>query len=442
MNHFKKSIAFLLSLFFVIAYAATDLSEGFINCNVNDKKLATDCDYGYKSSLSVKDVSLKIGGIPVQIPKDGISSYPADGQSSAILFLVDVSDPFRKNTVEVKNKQNLIEMLMQQKEHQKTGVAVFDSEITLLTPIGSDETENIKAINLITAKGQATEFYKNILAAIDILKKTNATRKGLVLMSDGRDEDRAYKYEDVVKAAREANVVILGLGYTEKSGDAPYLQTIKRLSDATNGAFYDLTSSKLPPDIKTNPFNFLEKGGRISFDSSKIYGEQKVELILGLAESGSVSLNTELDFPDHRSFFEKIIFIVKSYWWAVILGLVILISIPIALTQTLRRKALAKKPQQVYGYLEEFDGSSTRHPLIKTTVCIGRSGDSDICLKNNSISSHHAEIHKKRNGSFYIVDLGSTNGILVNGLKISQAEIKGGDVIELGEVRLNFLLIS
>jgi hypothetical protein len=442
MNYFKKSIVFLLSLSFAVAYAANDFSEGFINCNINDKKLVTDCDYGYKSSLSVKEVSLKVGGIPVQVPKDGIFSYPADGQSSAILFLVDASDPLRKNTVEVKNKQNLIEMLMQQKDHQKIGVAVFDSEITLLTPIGSDEAENIKAVNLISAKGQATEFYKNILAAIDILKKTNATRKGLVLISDGKDEDRAYKYEDVVKAAREANVVILGLGYTEKSGDAPYLQTIKRLSDATNGAFYDVTSSKLPLDIKTSPFNFLEKGGRISIDSSKIYGEQKVELILGLVESGSVALNTELDFPDNRSIFEKIIFIIKSYWAAIILGLIILISLPILLQRTLMRRALEKKPQQIYGYLEEFDGSSTRHPLTKTTVSIGRSRDSDICLSNNSISSHHAELHKKRDGSFYIVDLGSTNGILVNGSKVSQAEITGGDVIELGEVRLNFLLTS
>jgi pSer/pThr/pTyr-binding forkhead associated (FHA) protein len=47
-------------------------------------------------------------------------------------------------------------------------------------------------------------------------------------------------------------------------------------------------------------------------------------------------------------------------------------------------------------------------------------------------------VHRKRDGTFYIVDLGSTNGILVNGSKISQAVIKSGDVIELGEVRLNF----
>jgi hypothetical protein len=440
MNQFKKAIVLLLFAMSTSSFAATDPGMGFVNCKADDKKPIANCDYGYLSSLKVKDVSLKVDGVPLQIPKDGITIYPAEGQSSAILFLVDVSDPLRKNTVEVKNKQHLVEMMLQQKEYEKTGIAVFDSEISILSPIGSDEKENVKAINSITAKGQATEFYKNILAAIEILKKTDATRKGLVLMSDGKDEDRAYKYEDVIKAAREANIVILGLGYTEKPSDTPYLQTIKRLADATNGAFYDVPTSKLPVEIKTNPFDFLEKGGRVSFDSSKLYGDQKVELTLGLIEGDSVTLKTNFEFPDKRTLVEKTIDFVKSYWWVLILGLMILVVSSVLIRRALIKRALANQPEQIYGYLEEFDGSSTRHPINKTTMCIGRNRDNDICLINDSISSHHAEIHRKRDGGFNIVDLGSTNGVLVNGVKINQSVITAGDVIELGEVRLNFFI--
>jgi pSer/pThr/pTyr-binding forkhead associated (FHA) protein len=106
----------------------------------------------------------------------------------------------------------------------------------------------------------------------------------------------------------------------------------------------------------------------------------------------------------------------------------------------LRNRALKNPPQQTYAYLEEFDGLSTRHPINKTTICIGRNKDNDICLINDSISSHHAEIHRRRDGTFSIVDLGSTNGVLVNNVKTAQLGIEDGDLIELGEVKLNFSL--
>jgi hypothetical protein len=440
MKKFKKII--LLAFFSVSSYALADVASvpGFVACKVDDKKPVANCDYGYSPTANIKDIGLKVGGTPFQIPKDGITSYPAPGQTSAILFLVDISDPLRQNTVEIKNRQHVAEMILQQKDYQKTGVAVFDSEISILSPVGSDEKDNIKAINQIKAKGQATEFYKNILAAIEILKKTDATRKGLVIMSDGKDEDRAYKYEDVIKAASEANVVIFGLGYTEKAGDTPYLQTIKRLAEATNGLFIDASSGRLPGDVKANPFDFLEKGGRVSFDSSSFYGDRAIVLTLGMLSGGSITLSTTLDFPDNRNFLEKLSGFIKNFWWVVLIAILGLGFLIFFIRWYLSKQALKNLPQQTYAFLDEFDGLSTRHPINKTTICIGRNKDNDICLVNDSISSHHAEIHRRRDGTFNIVDLGSTNGVLVNNIKITQLGIKDGDLIELGEVKLNFSL--
>ena len=65
----------------------------------------------------------------------------------------------------------------------------------------------------------------------------------------------------------------------------------------------------------------------------------------------------------------------------------------------------------------------------------------DIVFSNTSISGYHAELHAKRDGTFYISDLGSGNGVLVNNQRISQsADLKEGDLIELGEVRFRFRL--
>jgi hypothetical protein len=61
-----------------------------------------------------------------------------------------------------------------------------------------------------------------------------------------------------------------------------------------------------------------------------------------------------------------------------------------------------------------------------------------ISLKNETISSHHAEIQRRRTGDVFIVDLASANGVFVNENKITQMQLISGDVIELGEVRLRF----
>lgn len=75
-----------------------------------------------------------------------------------------------------------------------------------------------------------------------------------------------------------------------------------------------------------------------------------------------------------------------------------------------------------------------RSPLSR----LGRAPDNDICLDNDTVSGHHAEIYYLPDGTFQICDIGSTNGTWVNGQRVRTAFLKNGDVMELGEVRLHF----
>ena len=93
-----------------------------------------------------------------------------------------------------------------------------------------------------------------------------------------------------------------------------------------------------------------------------------------------------------------------------------------------------------FAYLDELNGAGTRYIIDKPAILIGRSPDCDITLSNDSISSRHAEIHRRRDGSFYIVDLASTNGVSVNEEKVNQVVLKNNDLIDLGEVRFTFIV--
>ncbi len=76
-------------------------------------------------------------------------------------------------------------------------------------------------------------------------------------------------------------------------------------------------------------------------------------------------------------------------------------------------------------------------PLTKEQLTIGRHRSCGLILRDNSVSSCHAAI-EFRNGQYMIHDLGSTNGVKVNGQKVEKAVLSPGTRIRLGNVALGF----
>ncbi|NJL53947.1 VWA domain-containing protein [bacterium] len=79
-------------------------------------------------------------------------------------------------------------------------------------------------------------------------------------------------------------------------------------------------------------------------------------------------------------------------------------------------------------------GAST--PLYaEREVTIGRDPTSTILLEDGKVSAHHARVRFLENG-FTIVDLNSTNGMLVNDRRVTQMRLQHGDRIEIGSTVL------
>jgi hypothetical protein len=84
-------------------------------------------------------------------------------------------------------------------------------------------------------------------------------------------------------------------------------------------------------------------------------------------------------------------------------------------------------------------GSGRRTVLSGDRVVLGRSRDCDVVVDDANVSRQHAELRHDR-GEWYIVDLGSTNGIKVNRRRVEQANLHHGDRITLGLTDLDFEL--
>jgi pSer/pThr/pTyr-binding forkhead associated (FHA) protein len=77
------------------------------------------------------------------------------------------------------------------------------------------------------------------------------------------------------------------------------------------------------------------------------------------------------------------------------------------------------------------DGPGTRHHLSAGRNVIGRGTDADIRLPDTGVSRKHVDV-VLNDGVAVAEDLGSTNGTLVNGRRISRQPLADGDVIRIG----------
>lgn len=79
-----------------------------------------------------------------------------------------------------------------------------------------------------------------------------------------------------------------------------------------------------------------------------------------------------------------------------------------------------------------------RYVLDAERSTIGRSRDADCVLRDPNVSRHHAELRRSPRGEWTIADLGSTNGIKVNGRRVGSTRLKSGDQVTVGTTTFRF----
>ncbi|MDX3238397.1 FHA domain-containing protein, partial [Streptomyces sp. ME03-5709C] len=78
--------------------------------------------------------------------------------------------------------------------------------------------------------------------------------------------------------------------------------------------------------------------------------------------------------------------------------------------------------------------NGTRHQITRPTLVLGRSTEADVRVDDPGVSRRHCEI---RVGSpSMIVDLGSTNGIVVDGQHTQRATLRDGSRIVVGSTTI------
>ena len=79
-----------------------------------------------------------------------------------------------------------------------------------------------------------------------------------------------------------------------------------------------------------------------------------------------------------------------------------------------------------------------RYVLDGPVAVLGRSRDCDCTFGDPNISRRHAELRRGPTGDWQVVDLGSTNGVKVNGRRVNSSRLSPGDEVTIGTTTFMF----
>jgi Protein of unknown function (DUF3662)/FHA domain len=79
-----------------------------------------------------------------------------------------------------------------------------------------------------------------------------------------------------------------------------------------------------------------------------------------------------------------------------------------------------------------------RYVLEGPRATIGRSKSAECVLADPNVSRRHAELRRSDSGDWQILDLGSTNGIKVNGRRVASTRLSPGDQVTVGTTTFQF----
>ena len=422
------------------------------------------CQVRSQSGKTLSDVEVEVPS--AEAPEFSSKSYSWVSNTSAFYFVVQTSgitgDQLWRMT-------QFLERSAYPVGKQAIGLATAGSNFTEEAAIGSSRLKldnATRAMRRLVPSDNSTVILKSLEKAINKVADYDAERRAVVLLLDAGMEPSDLTESSAINQARRRNVAVYVIGFGSK--DKELGSGLKRLGDKTQGGAYDMAelSTSDMQDFASKLSSKLENGQILKIKAAGL--PQSSEIIVsanvdgeGRIEAAPVSVERTSEdgwMQSGKSFFtDNLLGILATI--GLLLGGALLLRSTLA---AMGRRATPTaddfdEDDEDYGaetrilgpesggagvapraWLELLEADGGKVPLYSGNIRVGRARDSDIRLTNSSVHRQHAMIQMNNDGEFSIHDLGTRNGVLVNGTRYSQRALTDGDVIELGEVKLRF----
>ncbi|MEM6497813.1 MAG: FHA domain-containing protein, partial [Pseudomonadota bacterium] len=224
--------------------------------------------------------------------------------------------------------------------------------------------------------------------------------------------------------------------------------------------------SQIPEQSSTRMLRLFDNGGQVLVDTSDETKEATLTLTVAFADGSLATADRLLGFTAQPTIWQQM----TNLWTSgpsgkvtIAGGGLAILALLLMLTMLAARAARTEPEPAVvtaaeteiealttaaegtgltYGFLDlqDGDGPPRREPITSTSFRIGRSDTNDLVLENSTVSNDHAVVTVDQNNAFEIRDIHSANGTHVNGHRTGRAFLNDGDIIEIGRVRMKFVM--
>jgi len=323
----------------------------------------------------------------------------------------------------------------------------FDDQARVVVPRTSNPEAVREALVGLRRQGRTTAMNDALYDATRHLRDSDASRRALVLITDGRDEGSAVDLADGLAVAQQAGIPIftVGVGRVEERG-------LRRIAKLTGGEYAGLRSA----DATTI-------AGRIAdFEPAPAAGASRVGERAGAGTPRDADGPSPSPPPTGSASGSG-----SGRTWAWLATALILLAALAVLFRSRRREpdvddasessdrpapTVLERMSTTEEYLEKTVTLRERPVLTITrgpgtgqvfdlrnqaATSIGRAKANEVVIDDVSVSSEHCRIRPEE-GHFVLHDLKSTNGTFVNERRVTRHVLLEGDVLKIGETSLLF----
>ncbi|MGH9280301.1 MAG: FHA domain-containing protein [Acidimicrobiales bacterium] len=404
--------------------------EGFPDVSAIVRVL--DADNRPVPGLSAAEFDVREDGVPVK----SLTVRPSfrEGGSLAVVLAIDTSGSMKGEPIDGARAaaQTFLGRLGPDDHAALVTFGVPPQQVAGFGPPGS-----ITAVDQLVANGD-TGLYDAINLSIAMLAAQMANARALVVMTDGRDDGSNLSFDSLRAVVANARVPIHTVGFQSAAFDPGPLRDLAAIS---GGSYRETANAAELATLYRQIADELLSEYRLTYRSAAPPGRHQLHIAVGASgvrasvdrtfdggvAAGPVTAPTQSE-PEGVPLLPILL---------VLLGVVTVVG---AATWLLfRRKGrpltppAADRPRPVSGMV--LEGSGVSIPITTGPLLVGRDPTAQVIIDDPLVSRRHATLHADHDG-LWVEDLGSSNGTIVNGVPIHRVLMRAGDVLEIGDLRM------
>ena len=378
------------------------------------------------------------------------------GTGASIVLIIQASGAMEPICEELKKSASAFVNGLGEKDH----VAAVDyaESAETIAPFSAEKGEVAGKVGKMTCTGKSFLLYDGLAQAVSLFAGNPGkgqqggalpAPKAIIVIADGRDNGSATDVEKVVSDANKRRIPIHAVGHSELDQDS--LAGLEQIARRTGGTYRaaptveDINKGLTVIKDYINKAYVLDWKTELDHDGKEHKVEVAMESDSGPGLKGSLMVRT----PDYFDWMRLAAWVVGILLLVIVGGAIYVLTRPKPPPQRFcfvcKRAQMPDwdvclfclKSAKARLLVQKGMNKGKTYPLVGKVVSLGSGPENNIRILDGAVSGKHAGVSIDDN-KFEIVDLGSKNGVLVNGKRTPRRFLRNGDVITLGMTELKF----